>query len=78
MGNQPNRFVSDGPARFRDGLDLEQATLAIEAEVSAEFASRVAEAGVLGRWWLSLRRGLEIRRRVKALEPGRHVNWAKR
>lgn len=61
---RPHPFVADGYQRACAGLETK-----VRADVTAEYAERLAQASFLGRFRLKFEMSDVIRRRVKDLAP---------
>jgi len=72
-------IVSDGHRRLRSSPEFKAECARIESEVRAEYDSLIDHGGGLDRWRFRIMRELEVRRRVRAIDPhARGANWLHR
>jgi len=64
-------FTADGLRRARSSPEYRDARREVIARVEAEFAPRFAEAGLLGKLILWVKRRRRLEREIEELAPGR-------
>ena len=64
-------FTADGLRRARGSREYQDARREVIAQVKAEFAPRFAEAGLLGKLVLRVKRRRRLERELEDLAPGR-------